>query len=364
MKKVTIVSRHIICGGGAERAASLWANLLANEGYETTLLTFYPTQNEYPLDKKVKRVYLYPSHATYAKTPSFLRFLKKNRLLRKFLKHTHQDVVIPFLYSTNVLCALSAPKHTKVAQTIRNSPWHEPKNRILKFFFYHLVKRCKVIVVQNEEQTTYFKHMKKVKPYVVCNPVNPEIENITKEKYSNIQNIISVGRLSAQKNQKMLIDAIEILKNKYKKIVNLDIYGDGECKTELMKYIETKKLNDQIFLKGKIQNIFNIEIKYDLFVLSSSYEGFPNALLEAMALGMPVISTNCKTGPTEMIDNGKNGFLLASYNAEDMAKCIYEIDNAKILESVGQQARSDMISKYSKENCIKQLSFLIDDITK
>lgn len=363
MKKKVMIVVPYLTDGGAERVASLWANLLVDK-YAMTLVTFYPMENEYPLSDKVKRINLFPSQSASKKGLPGIRILKKIIRLKKVLKLYPQDLIIPFLSHANVVCSLaSCNRGTVIAQTIRCNPWIDPKRLLKRKIRDFFVKRRKSVIVQNAEQATYFEKYKQVKKYIVCNPLNPATINISKVSYGKINKIIGVGRLCKQKNQKMMIDAIAILRNEYNLDCQLDIYGIGELKDELNRYIVANKLEDCVTLKGRSNSIFEVEVNYDLFLMTSLFEGFPNALLEAMAVGLPVISTNCKTGPKDLIKNKENGFLLNSFDARALAELIIQINNADLLRKIGTQARAD-VQIYSQENCLAQLVDCIEDLTK
>ena len=112
----------------------------------------------------------------------------------------------------------------------------------------------------------------------------------------------------------------------------MEIYGEGKLKYELMNYIKEMNLSNCVFLKGKTDSIKEKIYKAKAFVLSSNYEGMPNALMEALALGVPCISTDCPCGgPRELIQNNVNGILVENNNCEEMVKAIYNvIENEKL----------------------------------
>ncbi|TAI48571.1 glycosyltransferase [Flagellimonas allohymeniacidonis] len=136
---------------------------------------------------------------------------------------------------------------------------------------------------------------------VIYNPIDlskVEKSGIKQDFFDpNYINLITVGRLDAGKNHKMLIEAIADQKN-----IRLYILGDGELRSELEGIINEKKLQDNVYLLGFIDTPFEYLKGADIFVFGSNHEGFPNVLLEAMACGLPIISTNCKAGPSEILE--------------------------------------------------------------
>ena len=159
-----------------------------------------------------------------------------------------------------------------------------------------------------------------------------------------------------------MVDVIGVLVKKYKYNVKLDIFGDGPEKDNIQKYINNKGLSNYIILKGRCNNILEIEKNYDLFIMTSLYEGFPNSLLEALAIGVPSISINCKTGPKDLITNEMNGILVDEYDVNFFANQILEMNKIEILKKYGNNSKKIMKDKYSQEICMNQLKDTIDSL--
>ena len=150
---------------------------------------------------------------------------------------------------------------------------------------------------------------------VIYNPIKIPNLDYTFQKNTEEFKVINVGSFTNVKNQRMIIDGIKNLDFK----VKLTLLGDGPNKEELLKYVKTQNLNNFVFLPGKVSNVNDYLYNSHCFVLSSNTEGFPNALLEAMAVGLPVISTNCIRGPLELLNENeaiviaKEEFYIAKY---------------------------------------------------
>lgn len=335
--------------GGAERVASIWASYLSNKDeYNVHLLSYWPANREYKIDDKVIRKSLYDTDEAKFK----YRHFEIIRLLRSYIKDNNIDVIIPFtdypgLHSS--LARLFIAK-SRVVYTIRINPWVYPQNIYKRIIRDFLVWKNKCLIVQTPDQMDYFKSVKNLNTCVVPNPINPKCSDLQKKYSGKLDRIVCVGRLELrQKNYGMVVEAIRILKER-NVCISVDIYGDGPCRDKLQQIIDEEGLSSQITLKGNVENILEVEAQYDLFLMTSNYEGFPNALLEAMAIGMPVISTNCRTGPNLMIENGINGVLVDVGNSEELAETILKLKtNVAMMERMGICAKESVYDKYTLE---------------
>ena len=181
---------------------------------------------------------------------------------------------------------------------------------------------------------------------IIPNPVNDLfIKNPYSEERKKV--IVNVGRIEGQKNQLLLIKSFEKIMDKFPDY-KLIIYGEGSKKEELIKYINERKLNDRVVLAGQVDNIYDKIYDASLFVLSSDYEGMPNALIEAMCLGLPVISTDCPCGgPKMLIKDGVNGFLVPVNDENIMSETISRIladDKLRKELSINASKLKEMVS--------------------
>ena len=183
----------------------------------------------------------------------------------------------------------------------------------------------KIICVSNGvniDIQKYYLFNGKKKFKTIYNPIVSKVEKIKKINNSKIH-ILNVGTLKAQKDHKTLIKAFSLLDNidRY----HLNIVGDGPLKNELIQFAEDLMLKDHITFHGFQKNLKNFYLNSDLFILSSIYEGFGNVLVEAMSYGMQIISTDCPSGPSEILDNGKFGILVPISDTKAITSAIKKI---------------------------------------
>lgn len=350
-------------GGGAERVVSVWSSRLAKKGYKVSVLVYSRMESEYPIDNKVE-VY---TIAKSQKECNDMSILTRLKLFRKKLKEIKPDVVISFLPIMQIYVRIAGMGlHIPRIETVRNNPWEIKKglNTIYSKLWLNCFKSCNAFIVQSGDQKTFFDANVQNKAVVIPNPINESyLQNCKTEYNANSHKIIAAGRLTSQKNYKMMIDAVKIASQKYGDIT-LEIYGVGELYDELNIYIKEQGLSDKITLMGRSDSLYKLYTERDLYLMSSDYEGMPNALAEAMAIGIPCISTDCKTGPSDLIENGDNGYLVKVGDAYAMAEKIVEIfllsdDEQKL---IGENARKKITDFCSEENSLSRLIRLIDEI--
>lgn len=345
--------------GGAERVVSILSSELVKKENAVTIITHFKTEYEYPVNKGVKIVCLSDmKECTYREKMSILFLIKLLYILRKKVKQEDPDYILPFLWTTCIRAELSlifSKYNKRIIQTVRNNPSIFPQNRILRKYRDFLVKKSKMSLVQNKEQKDYFDFNLKNKIKILPNPVSEEILNIKRENDNNTINIIGVGRLEKQKKFELLIKAFAEISSKNKN-VRLKIYGDGTQKENLQKLINELQIQDIAKLCGRANNYSTIYSSASIYVLSSDFEGMPNTLLEAMAVGLPCISTNCPTGPSDIIVNGENGLLINRNSISELIESIEKIiKNEEFREKISKNAKNTIKQKYSSDMICKML---------
>ncbi len=342
--------------GGAERVVSVLSNELVAQGNDVQILIYFRTENEYPTDITVKKVYLSNG---FEDDYNKMNYYKRLALLRRITKAYNPDYIVPFLSHVCIqTCVALFGLDYKIIQTVRNNPKTLPKNKLHRFLRDLFINHSYKTIVQNNEQKDYFCKKIHNKIFVLPNPVREELFQAEKNKKSDKFIIASAGRLTYQKNFKLLIDSVENICKENSNVI-LQIYGDGELKEELQSYINGKKLDKSVFLMGRTDDMKSMFESIDLYILSSDFEGMPNSLMEAMAAGVPCISTDCPTGPSDLIVDGESGLLvpvndsIAMENA--IRKMLFKLDK----EHLANQARIFIKNSYSAKIIVSKLMHIL-----
>lgn len=308
--------------GGAERVTTYIVKFFLDQGHDIILITKHYGEKEYVLDIRAKRFQI----SGIKGIRKCLKIQKPDLALVMFAPMA--IYIIPALAGMNIPCIISE----------RNDPKHFAGKKIVKILYQLCMKRANGLVFQTYDAMKYYEKKLKGKKCVIYNPL---VLNGFPEPFDGRkrQVIINVGRLHYQKNQKLLINAFSHIHKKFSDY-SLEIYGEGEMKEKLENYVKSMELEDCVTFMGNHSDILNKEKDAEIFVLSSDFEGMPNALIEAMALGMPVVSTDCPCGgPRELIKDHINGSLVPVGDEKALVNAISElIENSKLKKKYSSEA--------------------------
>ena len=223
--------------------------------------------------------------------------------------------------------------------------------------------KANILVVQTKPILKYFNAFMKIeKLKILANPISSTLQ----EAKDNIQipkeNIIlNVGRLTNQKGQEIAIRAFSSVNPQD---WQLHLVGEGPKRKEYSSLIRKLGMEDKILIIGRDNQISSYFLRSKIFVFPSRFEGFPNALTEAMYMGLPCISTNCPTGPSELIEDGVNGFLTPVDNIEILAETINKlVCNTRLRQVIGLKA-AESVSHLEENKVVKQWQQLINESLK
>ncbi len=306
-------------GGGAERVTCNLANYLVAKGHYVDIITMSESKKTYNLSQDVHNTILLYD----LERKNFVyNYILRIRRLKEYLQYQKVDCFIVFLPVTTILL-LSLHRYTTAP--IIASERVDPKNNRMweKILLKVLAKRATRFVFQTQIiREWYGKSVEDRKAVIIPNAINKDFFKscvpIKKEKSL----IISVGRLTPQKNFSLLIYSFGEVNKDYPES-KLIIYGEGPERDNLETLIQKLGLNNKVFLPGNIDDIKKEMSKAEIFVLSSNFEGMPNCLIEALALGIPCVSTNFDGGGASfLIENGVNGLLVPKNNKSAMSSAI------------------------------------------
>jgi len=300
-----------LTSGGAERVLVTLANFWASKGWDITLLIVSSHDNFYKVDDTVKLISLDKKFAH--KKSSVSNTIKG---IRETIKEVKPDIIISFITIMNIL-TLIANIGLKIPIIISERNYFDQLKKIhwqlLRTLFY---RRADGMVVLSEYDYNKYTYVKSKR--IIFNPLNKK--NMLDVKFKDKDKlIIAVGDLIDQKGFDMLIESLSTIDLKEWKVM---IVGEGKDREMLNSLIKEHHLEDKISLIGRKSNIFDYYKKASIFVLSSRYEGFPNVLAEAMSHGCACVAFDCKTGPSDMIENHKNGLLVEANNSFELGKKI------------------------------------------
>jgi len=326
-KKIVLVIATL-GAGGAERVMTMLAGEWVRRGNEVTLITLGDTEHDhYTVAPRVKRVGLDVLGASTGKLDAVRRNFARMARLRKAIAAEQPNAVISFMDATNVMTLLATRgMQVPVVVSERIDPRHYPIARGWQLMRRRLYPRADAVVVQTSsvaEWAQEFLPGERIK--VIPNPVEFPDGAWQQDNTDWIFDetcILAMGRLDRQKGFDLLLRAFAMVvssgtnRNTHASLV---IVGEGPERQELQQQADELGLCDRVQFPGRIADPWPVLSRAKMFVLSSRFEGFPNALLEAMAAGCAVVSFNCPSGPADIISHEENGLLVPMANSGNSA---------------------------------------------
>lgn len=319
MKNICLVDFDMSVTGGVEQVTTSLANALCDAG-EYRIFVYAINSNEgdiaYELDERVQYSYGLKGESRLRKMIvktfyPFCAFVKKNKI----------DVVLlmgnyPALIVSPTRIATKA-KYVYCDHGALMNQWHQKDITAIRFLdtlFSH-----KVVVLTERTRRDYVEkfHIKKKNVACIYNWISPDVQAMKKPYCQESRKILTVGRFGKEKGYDMLVEMAREILPKHPDW-QWHVYGTGETFEEIAQKVEAYGLTKQLILKGNVQDAYKLYGDYAFYVLPSYREGLPIVLLEAMACGLPMISFDVMTGPSEIIEHNKNGFLIPPYDCEEM----------------------------------------------
>ncbi|MDZ8110068.1 MAG: glycosyltransferase family 4 protein [Nostoc sp. DedQUE12a] len=321
--KITLIINSLTYGG-AERIMSIMANYWSAKGWQITLLTF--DDNKIPdfyLDSDINYIPLGIAEKSLNAMIGIWNNLKRIRILRNAIINSDPDIVISFMSRINITTLLATRwSNIPVIVSERSNPeksylgWNWQQLRKWTYSF------ADKIVFQTQRARDYFPVKLQNNSCIIPNMVVlPAIKKQSVEKFSIERSLIAMGRFVPEKGFDLLLQAFAKLKDNYPQWT-LTILGDGKLRPELECLRNELGLSDRVYFPGMVNDTYTFLQQADIFIMSSRFEGFPNAICEAMACGLPVISTDCPSGPREIIRDGIDGILVPNEDVSALAAAI------------------------------------------
>lgn len=338
-----------IRSGGAERVMSLLCNNLSQRGNKI-ILAITETMEEfaYQVSPLVNVV-----DAT-ARTGNAKRSrVKQIRNLRKLYKERKPDVVVSFITRTNI-CAIVAGVGLKTPIIIseRNNPMVDPASkstRMLRDVVYPLADG---FVFQTQYARECFSASIQRKSVVIFNPVSEAVAGVNTSDRQ--KRIIAVGRLESQKNVSMMIRALARVLPKHHEY-HVDIFGTGGLAEQLQNEIDNLGMQERICLRGFTANSIQEMAASEVYLMTSNFEGMPNALMEAMCVGCACISTDAPAyGARELIKDVENGFLIPVKDEEALVEKLNVLLSDPIMVQSFSQKSKEVYANFNTEAIVDQ----------
>lgn len=336
-----------LSGGGAERVALNLAKQFKGAGHDV----FYYYWRGGDDNNSLKGIELIkPSTESTCD-----RFKGLVQLVRKY----NIEYIISFTDIPNIMVGtcifLGLIKRCVFIPTVHNNLEH--RDRGIKFklkdYLYRYIHRkvlrraCHVVAVSEGVKCSLLNYynLQDTPICVIYNPVLNEVKKNRRKKIGDAVNLVAAGRLVEQKDYATMLKAINIIKGKFK--IHLDIYGVGPLDVDLRKLIKSMEIEGAVQLKGYEPQLPLKFSQYDAFVMSSRWEGFGNVLVEALDAGLHVVSTDCPSGPSEILSEGKYGVLTPVGDPEKMAFALMNLIDKEPLSDSEQEELACHLQNFS-----------------
>lgn len=333
--------------GGAEGVIARLVNDYLCYHYRITIVTCMNCSVEYSLNQAIELVCLDDEGAVYRNMGE--RFLKRRKRLAFVLDKMAPDLLISFLPEPNFLAlSLKGRYSFPMIISVRNDPEREYRNRIYYGLMRYWYPKSDGYVFQTKQAGEYFSFSKHIidSMEIIPNPLSSDYLELKKADCRE-KKIVHVGRMDRQKNQMLLLQTCKDVLKRYPEY-SLDIYGDGDLRKELEQMIKRLGLEEKVQLCGNVSDLRQRIQNAAVFVLSSDYEGMPNALMEAMAAGIPVVSTDCPCGGPAYLIKDRNCGKLVPVGDKDalLAAIISLLECPELAEEMAENAMQRMKEFY------------------
>lgn len=334
--------------GGAERVLTTLANNFTNI-YEVHIITIINSEIFYKINKSIK---MHHCRENEVKKSNFLSSIKSNYILfrkvKNILKYEQIDLLIGFMTTSNVIASFAANTvNIPCIISERTNPYFDKPNFIWRNLVSLSFPKADYIVVQSKMVKSYYeKFIPFNKIVILQNPISSELSCLKNMSSERENVILNVGRLVSSKNQDLLIKAFSNLNNQKWKLIFI---GDGPLLSNYKALVNELNQKGKIIFVGKTNDVAKYYNTSKIFAFTSKYEGFPNALIEAMFFELACISTDCPSGPAELINHTENGYLIPVGNQNQLEIYLKKLMNDEALRDVIGKNAYESVSNFEEK---------------
>jgi glycosyltransferase involved in cell wall biosynthesis len=352
--------------GGAERVAATLCNNWSDNGHSVYLMPTFSGGGSsfYEIKKSIDFNFLFDLNPLAGK--SLLNYFKRLAAIKRELKKFEPDIIISFLPNVNILTILATfPSNVPIIISERRDPFSQPMSIFWEITCRLIYRFSNAVVVQTEVVSKSIHKLYPSLKKVACIP-NPLPSDLLllkpNRKIAPRKVLLSLGRLSPEKQVDHIIRCFSKIAFESSEW-DLHVYGDGPLRHDLELLTASLNLNDRILFKGRSNDPWGVMSQADAFVMTSRFEGFPNALLESMAMGLPCISYDCPSGPRDISRHGVDALLVPP---QDEGQLLHQmsrlLNDEKLRQDLGQRASASVIERYKPEVILRQWDNLFMDL--
>lgn len=331
--KVLFVNLRLTAGGSEKVMAAL-ASAFAEQGIQTEMLLLKDEEHSYSVSPSVKLIDCFcPMRGN-----KIVWHIKRILSIRRAIKQSKANTVVSFMWDVNMhvlLACLGLKKRVVVSE--RADPSHEARQRAFRFASKWILPLADVTVFQTPMVQKMYPSSVQKRSVVIPNPISNDIPQPFSGDRKKM--VVAAGRFSKQKNFEMLIKSFAAFSGRFPDY-NLCIFGDGSLREEYKMLAERLGIADKLILPGYVNDVDEQMKDASIYVSSSNYEGISNSMLEAMAMGLPCVCTDCPVGGAAMvIDNHVNGILVPVDGVDEMTSALIHIaESQEFAEKLSKNA--------------------------
>jgi glycosyltransferase involved in cell wall biosynthesis len=350
--------------GGAERCVVLLTEGLLAVGHHVSVITIYGTELDFfTLPPQSHRLALGIDQDSPTVVHGLANNLRRLRVLRHAIRSTAPDIIISHIQRTNVTTLLAAGRQmAPVVVVEHNNPAMNPAGKVWDTLRRRIYPRAAKVVSVSQGVDSHFSWLPEKQREVIHNPIKAsEEETNCSSPVSGDRWITSMGRLTHQKGFDLLLNAFAKLTGRHPEW-RLRIIGDGPLRQELETQVHTLNLTSRVEFAGLVENPAQFLRQANLFVMASRFEGFPYVALEALAHGLPVIYTDCPSGPREIIRDGIDGMLVPAGDVDALAAAMDKLMTDDDARKVMAKRAPEVLDRFGLARIIGQWEILFNEV--